>query len=77
VDAGMLERIEKTIQKTPDITLGELREKLHLPIQVSRLSQIVREKLGYTYKKRRYTPVSKTDRTCKPNEDVGWKELLR
>lgn len=73
VDAKMLEQIDQTIKKTPDITLGELREKLHLPIQVSRLSQIVREKLGYTYKKRWFTPVSKTDRMCKPNEDAGWR----
>lgn len=75
VDAEMLQRIDKTIQEVPDITLRELREKLHLPIQVSRLSQIVREKLGYTYKKRWFTPVSKIDQMCKSRESAGWRKL--
>lgn len=74
VDAEMLQRIDEAIQKAPDITLEELREKLRLPVRVSRLSQIVREKLGYTDKKRWFTPASKTDRTCKPNERSGWRK---
>lgn len=77
IDTEMLKQIDQTIQKTPDITLEELREKLRLPIQVSRLSQIVREKLGYTYKKRWFTPVSKTGQMCRPNENAGWRRLLR
>lgn len=74
MDAETLQRIDEAIQKAPDITLGELREKLRLPVRVSRLSQIVRKKLGYTYKKRWFTPVSKTDRMCKPNESAGWRK---
>lgn len=31
--------------------MGKLREKLRLPVPVSHLSQIAREKLGYAYKK--------------------------
>lgn len=70
-----LRRIDQTIQKTPDITLKELREELQLPIQVSRLSQIVREKLGYTYKKRWFTPANRTDPMYSLNGNAGWRKL--
>jgi hypothetical protein len=35
------EKIENTIRTKPDITLAELIEELKLPIDVSRLSQIL------------------------------------
>lgn len=70
-----LQQIDQTIQRTPDITLKELREELQLPIQVSRLSQIVRKKLGYTYKKRWFTPANRTDQMCSLSGNAGWRKL--
>ena len=47
-----LKRVDKAIQAQPDITLGELIMNLELDISESRLSRIVREKLGYSLKKK-------------------------
>lgn len=47
-----LSRLDKAIQETPDATLGELIRQLELDISESRLSRIVREKLGYSLKKK-------------------------
>ena len=47
-----LERLRAAIEKTPDKTLGELKEELNLPCSESRLSRIVREKLGFRRKKK-------------------------
>jgi transposase len=52
ISAGDLQRIDAIIKERPDITLNEMIEKLDLPLSESRMSRIVREKLGYTYKKR-------------------------
>lgn len=72
-----MQQIDEVLQKTPDITLKELREKLQLPIQVSRLSQIVRQKLGYTYKKRWSTPANKTDQMYNLSGNAGRKKLRK
>ena len=47
-----LERVDKAIQVQPDITFGELIRNLELDISESRLGRIVREKLGYSLKKK-------------------------
>jgi len=47
-----LESVDEAIQEQPDITLGELIERLELNISESRLGRIVREKLGYSLKKK-------------------------
>lgn len=47
-----LERVDKAIREKPDITFGELIEELKLNISESRLGRIVREKLGYSLKKK-------------------------
>ncbi len=47
-----LERVDKAIQAQPDITFGELITNLELDISESRLGRIVREKLGYSLKKK-------------------------
>ncbi len=47
-----LERVDKAIQAQPDITFGELIRNLELDISESRLGRIVREKLGYSLKKK-------------------------
>ena len=55
LDAAGLECLHNLIQSKPDITLKELIEEHGIPLSESRLSRVVREKLGYTYKKRWYT----------------------
>lgn len=52
LSAEDMERVDKAIQEQPDITFGELIEKLNLNISESRLGRIVREKLGYSRKKK-------------------------
>ena len=47
-----LERVDQAIQAQPDITFGELITDLGLDISESRLGRIVREKLGYSLKKK-------------------------
>ncbi len=47
-----IERVDKAIQAQPDITIGELIATLNLDISESRLGRIVREKLGYSRKKK-------------------------
>ena len=47
-----LKRVDKAIQAQPDITFGELITNLELDISESRLGRIVREKLGYSRKKK-------------------------
>lgn len=58
VCAEKLEEMDALIAGNPDITLAEIKEKMHLSIQKSQISNIVRLKLGYRYKKRWYMPVS-------------------
>ena len=48
------------IEKYPDITLGELREKFELNLSIPALSKKLK-KLGFTYKKRLYTQMLKKD----------------
>lgn len=50
--ADDLKRVDQKIQEQPDITFRELIEELHLDISESRLGRIVREKLGYSLKKK-------------------------
>jgi len=45
-------RIDEAIKARPDITLHEIKEELSLPIHISHISRIVRDELGYTFKKR-------------------------
>ena len=47
-----LKRVDKAMQEQPDITFGELIMNLELDISESRLGRIVREKLGYSLKKK-------------------------
>ena len=46
-----LDTISQTIEEHPDITLFELIDKLCLPIGKSALSNAIRLKLGFRYKK--------------------------
>lgn len=61
VCAEKLKEMDNLIVENPDITLTEIKERMHLSIQKSQISNIVRLKLGYRYKKRWYMPVSVTE----------------
>ena len=56
-----LEAIEDQIQAQKDITAAEIKENLNLPLCKSSICKIIRNKLGYRYKKRQYMPLSGND----------------
>jgi len=56
-----LEQMKSLILMRPDITLEEVKEELHLSICLSAIHRIIRNKLGFSYKKRQYMPANETD----------------
>lgn len=61
VDAEKLATIDTLISENPDITLSEIKESMNLSIQKSEISNIIRIKLGFRFKKRWYMPVNATE----------------
>ncbi|WP_411676901.1 hypothetical protein [Caproicibacter sp.] len=55
-----LAKMEALIAENSDITLAEIKEAMQLSIQKSEISNILRNKLGFRYKKRWYMPASET-----------------
>lgn len=51
LDEGELEKMKALIEERPDITLEEIKEAMGLSICISAICRIVRNKLGFTYKK--------------------------
>jgi len=47
-----LVKMELLVTKNPDITLAEIKETMHLSMQRSEISNILRKKLGFRFKKR-------------------------
>lgn len=72
LDEGGLKRVDELIQSKPDITINEIRAQLGIDLSESRLSRIVREQLGYTFKKKWCMPPSVTGLTSNTNEPCGW-----
>jgi transposase len=66
-----MKNLEKLIIAQPDITLQEIKENMDLKISIPAISKIIRNKLHYQYKKRRYMPVRETVQTCRKNENCG------
>ena len=60
VTAEKLAKMEALIAENSDITLAQIKETMHLFIQKSEISNILRNKLGFRYKKRWYMPVNET-----------------
>ena len=60
VTPDKLAKMEALIAENPDITLAEIKEAMHLSIQKSEISNILRNKLGFRYKKRWYMPANET-----------------
>lgn len=66
LSAEKWEEIKALVAKEPDKTLDEIIEELALPIHKSRLSVLLIE-AGYSFKKRRLIPPSKTVTMSKKN----------
>jgi transposase len=60
VTPNKLATMKALIAENPDITLAEIKESMHLSIQKSEISNILRNKLGLRYKKRWYMPANGT-----------------
>lgn len=59
-DVGM-KKLKELIRSKPDMTLEEIKEELHLKIGITAISEIVRKKLGFRFKKRQYMLQSEDD----------------
>lgn len=51
VTQDKLIKMNALVTENPDITLAEIKEAMHLSIQKSEISNILRNKLGFRYKK--------------------------
>ena len=51
LDEAGLETLKQLVIEHPDITLEEIRERMQLSIKKSEISNILRNKLGFTFKK--------------------------
>ena len=63
LDEAGLERMRQLVESQPDITLEEIRETLGLRMKKSQISSILRNKLGFRFKKRWYAPVNRNEIT--------------
>ena len=61
LDEAGLETLKQLVIEHPDITLEEIRERMQLSIKKSEISNILRNKLGFTFKKRWFMPANKSD----------------
>ena len=66
-----LKKITETIIEEPDITLQEIIDKLHLECKIPSICKIIRHKLGFTRKKKVYTPPKEISPKYKPSEKNG------
>ena len=71
VTAEELIEMNALVTENSDITLAEIKETMHLSIQKSEISNLLRNKLGFRYKKRRYLPVNETEQTYGKGENCG------
>lgn len=62
LDAEGLKKMRELVESNPDMTLEEIRETMGLHMKKSQISYILREKLGFRFKKRRYMPASRSAR---------------
>ena len=70
INNTQITQIKTQIEKTPNITIPELIQKLNLPITESGLSKLLK-KVGLTYKKRRSMLMAKNETTLSKNETTG------
>jgi hypothetical protein len=56
-----LERIRAIVERTPDITLEEIKDALELDAAIATICNAVNHKLNLRHKKKRFMPLNKTD----------------
>jgi transposase len=61
LDSTGYEEMRELIKSKPDITLEEIKEEMQLELCITAISAIVRNKLGFRFKKRRYTLQSENE----------------
>ena len=64
------ERLQQLVQSTPDATLDELRQALGIDCSIHTVARALRA-LQLTFKKKSYTPRSKSGRTSSSGEQPG------
>ena len=74
-EAG-LERLKQLVLEHPDITLEEIRESMQLSIKKSEISNILRNKLGFTFKKK-MVHASKQKRPDIKLQREKWRETIK
>jgi transposase len=62
-----LELMRKIIEEQPDITLEEIKTLMQLTISLSAICRIIKNKLKFTYKKKRSTQANGTARKTRQN----------
>ena len=67
---GHKDQMRAAIRRQPDTTLAEFRELLGLDCSLPSLHRVL-VRMGMTYKKRRFGPVSRTARTSGKRERTG------
>jgi transposase len=72
--AAQAERIRQFVADHPDLSAGEIRERLALPVSVLTVWRMLR-RLGLTFKKSRSTPPSRIDRMSKKPGKRGRRSL--
>ncbi len=63
--------MDQLISAQSDITLQEIKDQMNLQISIPAISKIVRGKLHYRYKKRRYMQANATARMYRKNVNCG------
>ncbi len=71
LDSEGLKRMDQLISAQSDITLQEIKDQMNLRISIPAISKIVRGKLHYRYKKRRYMPANGTARMYRQDASCG------
>lgn len=66
----LLKRLEKLVQKQPDVTLAELRDRTGVSCSLAAICKTL-QRLDYRRKKRRCGPLSKIDQTSSGSVNSG------
>ena len=62
LDEEGLNKLKELVESNPDITLEKIRETMGLSMKKSQISYILREKIGFRFKKRWYMPANRNER---------------
>ena len=76
LDEKELEAIKGLVEKRPDITIEEIIEELRLPLHKSEVSNILRNRFNFRYKKKQCRQANRKDRTLKKSGKTGKRNSL-